>query len=220
MKTRIILFFAFLFMLSAFLTNAQTSFAILGGVNLQNLNGKDYEGDKLENDLIIGFHAGLNAQIPIATDFYFQPGLLFSTKGAKNEFGQITSTFKLSYIELPLNLVYKPALGSGYIMLGFGPYVGYGITGKSIVEGSGNKIESDIEFTNTIEATDPIATTYFKALDAGANFFFGYEMAMGVFVQLNAQLGLIKINPEDKRIPEGDTAVKNTGFGLSVGYRF
>jgi hypothetical protein len=43
------------------LAGSKTSFAILGGVNLQNLNGKDMSGNKLENDMLIGFHAGVNA---------------------------------------------------------------------------------------------------------------------------------------------------------------
>ena len=74
------------------LTGSKTSFAILGGVNLQNLNGKDMSGDKLENDMIIGYHAGVNLQLPIAPEFYFQPGLLYNTKGAKNTEGLVTST--------------------------------------------------------------------------------------------------------------------------------
>jgi hypothetical protein len=53
---------------------AKSSFAILGGVNFYNLNGKDNNGNKLANDMIIGFHAGLNLQIPVAPQFYFQPG--------------------------------------------------------------------------------------------------------------------------------------------------
>jgi hypothetical protein len=225
MKKRI-MYFVFLFMLSASIAIAQssdgarTSFAVLGGVNFQNLNGKDFNGAKLSNDMIIGFHAGVNAQIPIAPGFFFQPGLLFSTKGAKNTEGSITATNKLSYVELPLNLVYKGALGNGYIMIGFGPYVGYGIMGKAIVEGGSEKITSDVEFKNVVDATDPLTTTYFKALDAGGNIFAGYETASGIFIQLNTQLGMIKINPEDNRFPGGETAVKNTGFGLSVGYRF
>ena len=59
------------------------SFAILGGVNFQNLNGKDAVGDKLKNDMIIGYHAGVNIQIPVVPEFFFQPGLLYSLKGAK-----------------------------------------------------------------------------------------------------------------------------------------
>ena len=217
------LFLVFLLMLSAAFANAQskTTFGILAGVNAQNLNGKDFNGGKLANDMIIGFHAGVNAQIPIAPEFYFQPGLLFSTKGAENTQDAINTKYQLSYVELPLNLVYKGALGNGFVMVGFGPYVGYGINGKVTLDGGGSgKVESDVEFKNVVELTDPLTTPYFKALDFGGNVFAGYEMASGIFLQLNAQLGMANINPEDKRFPGGKTAIKNTGFGLSLGYRF
>lgn len=226
MKTKIILFFAVL-MFSTTLVSAQSSgmqFGILGGVNFQNLNGKDYSGDKLENDMIVGFHAGVNVLIPIAPEFYFQPGLLFSTKGATNEnviLGTtITTTTNLSYIELPINLVYRGELGNGFVLVGFGPYVGYGIGGKVSVEGGSVTLENDVEFKSVVETDDELLTPYFKAFDAGANVFAGYEMAGGLFMQLNAQLGLLNINPEDKRIIDDESSVKNTGFGLSLGYRF
>jgi hypothetical protein len=189
MKTRLISI-ALILMLSSTLAIAQstdkgkTSFAILGGVNFQNLNGKDIAGNKLENDMIFGYHAGVNIQIPVAPEFYFQPGLLFTTKGAKN----LTGTFKLSYIELPLNFVYKGLLGNGYVMVGFGPYVGYAITTKG----------GD-----------------FKAFDAGGNIFAGYEMAGGIFCQLNTQFGMLNIKDSSDK-----SSIKNTGFGLSIGYRF
>ncbi len=215
-----------IFTLSGFMAFAQgpvdskTSFAILGGVNFQNLNGKDMSGDKLENDMLIGFHAGLNVQIPVAPEFYFQPGLMFSTKGAKSTDGNFKSTYNISYIELPLNFVYKAKVGSGYIMLGFGPYVAYGIGGKTTSEGGSASAESDIEFKNEVESDDPLTTTYIKPLDAGANLFFGYELQAGLFLQLNTQLGLLDINPEDKRFTDDDSTLKNTGFGFSLGYRF
>jgi hypothetical protein len=184
---------------------SKTSFAVLGGVNLQNLNGKDESGNKLENDMLIGFHAGVNLQLPVAPEFYFQPGLLFSTKGAKIS----TTSYKLSYIELPLNFVYKALVGNGYFMLGFGPYVAYGIGG------------TDIEFKKTVEAGDSDAIKYFKPFDAGANLFFGYELPAGLFLQLNTQLGLLDINPEDNRIAgDNESTLKNTGYGISLGYRF
>jgi hypothetical protein len=193
--------------------DAKTSFAVLGGVNFQNLNGKDFNGDKLENDMLLGYHAGVNIQLPIAPQIYFQPGLLYSVKGAKIS----TYKYKLSYVELPLNLVYKALLGKGYFMLGFGPYVAYGIGGKVIPE-SGTAI--DIEFKNVVETSDPSTVAYLKALDAGGNIFAGYELASGIFLQLDTQFGMLKINPDDKRISGGKSSVKNTGFGLSLGYRF
>lgn len=218
---------AMILMLSASLALAQvpsgqrTAFGFLGGVNLQNLNGKDFSGDKLENDITLGYHAGLNIQIPIAPEFYFQPGVLFSTKGAITATDPVTRTIKLSYIEVPLNLVYKSLLGNGYVLVGFGPYAGYAMSGKDKYEGGSASYENDIEFKNVVDANDPITTTYFKAFDAGANVFAGYEMASGLFFQLNAQLGLLKINPEDNRLPGDDkSVVKNTGYGVSLGYRF
>jgi hypothetical protein len=225
MKTKLISLIAIL-LISVTVANAQgtdkskLSFAILGGVNLQNLTGTDFTGDKLTNDMLVGYHIGVNAQIPIVPEFYFQPGLLFSTKGAKTTTGSLTSTYKLSYVELPLNFVYRGLLGSGYVIVGFGPYVAYGIGGKVVTKGGDVSLDTDIEFTNTVEVGDPLLTTYFKAFDAGGNVFAGYEMAGGLFAQMNAQLGMLKINPEDKRITNDETSVKNTGFGFSVGYRF
>lgn len=195
------------------------SFGILGGVNFQNLNGKDFTGDKLENDLIVGYHAGVNVQIPVAPEFYFQPGVLFSTKGAKHTGSVLTSTTSISYIEVPLNLVYKGLLGNGYVLLGLGPYVGYGIMGKVKTETGSVSLDSDIEFKNVVEIGDPIAP-YYKAFDAGGNIFFGYEMAGGIFATLNAQLGMLNINPEYKALADDKSSIKNTGFGFSLGYRF
>ena len=200
--------------------NGKTSFAILGGVNFQNLNRENDSGDKLENDLIVGYHFGVNAQVPVAPEFYFQPGVQFSTKGAKNKDNAITSTYKLSYIELPLNFVYKGQLGNGYFMVGFGPYVAYGVGGKAKYEGGSVTAESDIKFKNEVVSGDPLTTVYIKPFDAGGNIFFGYEIAGGLFLQLNAQLGMINIQPDHYLNPDDSSTLKNTGYGLSLGYRF
>lgn len=207
MKTRLFTL-ALVLILSAPLAIAQTaergraSFGILGGVNFQNLNG-ELSGDKLENDMLLGFHGGVNIQIPIASEFYFQPGLMFAIKGAKNTYtilgADFTDETRINYIEIPLNLVYKGALSNGFVMLGFGPYLAYGISGKQIIEGSSFTIERGTDY---------------NALDAGANIFAGFEMASGIFLQLDTQLGLVNINPAD------NPTTKNTGFGFSLGYRF
>ena len=211
-------------MLSASFMIAQESnnisFAILGGANFQNLNGKDYGGDKLSNDMILGYHGGVNVQIRIAPEFYFQPGLMYATKGAKGSLGSIESTTTLNYLELPLNMVYKASLGSGYIMLGFGPYVAYGIGGKRITEGGIITVNQDVKFQNSVDPSDPLLAPYYKAFDAGANIFFGYEMAGGLFLQLDSQFGMLNINPEYTGLNNDKSTTNNTGFGLSLGYRF
>ena len=227
MKTRIFSLIMML-VLTGSITMAQStsrsSFAILGGINLQNLNGTNSAGDKLTNDMILGYHAGVNIQLPIALGFYFQPGLMYSTKGAKNTYSilgtEVTRTTKLSYIELPLNLVYKGQLGNGSVMLGFGPYVGYAIGGKYLTEGGSISIDNKIVFKGTIDEADDESHATFKTLDVGGNIFAGYQMSSGLFLQADTQLGMIKINPENNGNSNDKTSVKNTGFGLSLGFRF
>jgi hypothetical protein len=223
MKTKLIsILVIFLFSLTYVTAQPQgkTTFAVLGGVNFQNLTGKDHSGDKLENKLITGFHVGANVQIPLVPEFYFQPGILFSTKGGKFESNSVTTTTSLSYIEVPLNFMYKGMLGTGYVFLGLGPYIGYAVMGKVKDESGSESLKRDIEFQNVVELDDPLTVPYAKAFDMGGNIFFGYEMAVGVFAQLNAQLGLVKINSEYEVIPDDKAVMKNTGFGLSLGYRF
>ncbi|MFN2379320.1 MAG: porin family protein [Bacteroidales bacterium] len=200
--------------------NGKTSFGILGGVNFQTLTGTDHSGDELDNDLLIGYHAGFNIQIPIAPEFYFQPGVLYSLKGAKNISGSITSSTKVAYVELPLNLVYKGKLGNGYFMVGFGPYISYGIGGKVTTTGGDASLDTDVSFQDKVELTDPLATTYFKPYDAGGNIFAGFEMAGGLFLQFNTQLGMLKVNPENAWFTNDEAAKKHTGFGASMGFRF
>jgi hypothetical protein len=202
----------------------RTSFGIRGGVNFQNINGKDDNGDKLENDMLTGYNFGFNAEIPVAPDFYFQPGLLYSLKGAKSSdviLGQtITGEIKISYLELPLNFLYKPLLGSGHLLLGFGPYVALGIGGKATYEGGGSSLSQNIKFKNKVMNSDPDDVFYLRPLDAGANMLAGFEFRNKLSFQLNVQLGLLKINPEYEGAPDDKTSAKNTGFGFSLGYRF
>lgn len=231
MKTKTKLFaLSVIFILMTATLQAQVGFGIQGGVNFQNINGKDGSGEKLTNELITGFHAGVNINIPVATDFHFQPGLLFSVKGSKNDFfsaptkasGDYATTTRISYLELPLNLLYRPLVGKGHILLGFGPYIAYGIGGKEKSDfGSLASIERTVKFKNSVsDMTDLITNAYYRPFDAGANIFFGYELSNGIFLQLDAQLGMLKINPEYSWINDDKRSYKNTGFGLSLGYRF
>ena len=191
----------------------RTTFGVRAGVNFQTLNGKNASGDKLENNVRTGFHAGINAEVPLGTGFYLQPGVLYSQKGAEFE---NNDELQLSYLEVPVNFVYKPILGTGRMLLGFGPYVGFGIDGKYK---TANGAESEVGFENEVPA-NPSAGIYVKRMDAGANVLAGYEFANNFSFQLNAQLGLANILPEPASGSNNDARLKNTGFGLSLGYRF
>jgi hypothetical protein len=207
------------------LVNAQNpvSFGIRAGVNFQNINGKENNGSKLKNGLTPGFNAGLTADIPIGVDFYLQPGILYSLKGAKLKnyeyMGQrFNGVLKLSYVEIPISLLYKPVLGKGKLLLGFGPYAAFGIGGRADLTNPSRNY--NVKYKKDVNGSD-IATTpfYYNPIDAGANIFAGYQFNNKFSVQLNSQLGLVKINSTINGVDQGDAAHKNTGFGVSLGYR-
>lgn len=195
-------------------TASGISFGIRAGVNLQNINGKDVDGDKLENKLVPRFQGGVLVDIPLADQFCIQPGLLFSGKGAKEKDTDLK--VNISYIDVPVTFLFKPVLGTGHMLLGVGPYIGFGIGGN--VEDN-NENERKIKFENEITPAQYATDFYARRLDAGANLLVGYEMSSKLSIQLNAQLGMAKINPEITGVSD-KTAMRNTGFGLSLGYRF
>jgi len=220
MKTKALLL-AFTVTAFAFGSKAQTTFGLRAGVNFQNINGKEFDGDDTENKMKTGFNVGVNAEIPVAPDFYVQPGVLFSTKGAKVEFDGLKYNANLSYIEVPINFLYKPTLGTGKLLLGVGPYVAFGIGGT--LKDFKNK-DVDVEFEKSITAAQYLGKetpyAFRKRFDAGGNLLFGYETASKISIQLNAQLGMINTNPEIEGVSNDKTKHKNTGFGISLGYRF
>jgi hypothetical protein len=194
-------------------TMGKTTFGIRAGINFQNITGKDGNDKDLDYKLKTGFHVGVNADIPIAPEFYVQPGLLFSTKGAKYDDAADTRT-NVSYLEIPVNFLYKPVLGTGKLLLGFGPYAAFAVGGKI----KSDNADVDIKFDNEVSPTSPDAYRTMKRFDFGANLLAGYEFSNRLSAQLNAQLGLVKINPKITGI-SSDAKAKNTGFGVSLGYR-
>jgi hypothetical protein len=61
---------------------------------------------------------------------------------------QDNAELQLNYLEIPVNLVYKPVLGAGRLLLGFGPYVGFGLGGKLKVA---TEQKTDVEFTKNYD---------------------------------------------------------------------
>ncbi len=192
-----------------------TTVGIHAGANMFNINGKNAAGAELKNKLNTGFSAGLDVAIPLGGGSYLQPGVDFTQKGTETE-GGIKTT--LNYIDIPVNFVYKPVLGTGNLVLGFGPYVGFGLSGKvTNPDGTSTKVVYRDEFDRTVPAT----TVQLRKSDAGANFLAGYEFANSLSLNLKAQLGLKDINPDmGNEGANNQTRFRNTGFGLSLGYRF
>lgn len=222
-------------MLVAFTVPALQSKAQIGiraGVNLSNVGAKDIQGDKIDTKIVPGFHAGLTFDIPVADEFYIQPGALFSTKGFKQEVvassvANYTRKETPYYVEVPVNFIFKPELGNGNLLLGAGPYVAYGLGGKYKNDGNlgslGLSTNGDLEFVNDYDDQSSTSdkSVYGKPLDYGGNLLVGYEFSNKLSAQLNAQLGMANLIPKNGGAkPDADAKFKNVGFGISLGYKF
>ena len=96
---------------------------IKAGVNLSNM----YVDDVSDENMKVGLNAGFFAKLPVARGFSIQPELLYSSKGAKEEYdnfieGEGEYRFNLNYVELPVLAVFNL---SKNFNLHLGPYVSY-----------------------------------------------------------------------------------------------
>jgi len=200
--------------------DAGVRFGALAGGGVQTFIGENYWGDKLDNKLNPGFHAGANAIIPVIGDLWIQPGVNFSFKGSRQHIviDDITKTTNLGYVEIPLFILYRPQLGDGHLLFGAGPYGAYGLMGNERTKIASVTTELKVRFKDDA-AGEPATYVYYRGIDAGAGALIGYELYNGFFAHLNGQMGLLKLN-SDYGLPNDQTVKKNLGFSLSAGFRF
>lgn len=225
----------FLLILLTFFTfyktaHAQTKIGLKAGVSFSNIREKDEQGKKTATQIMPGAHFGLTLDIPIAKQLYLQPAAVYADKGFKQAKGGWFGTadgveVDVSYIEVPLNLLYKPKVAGGALLLGAGAYAAYGTGGKW--KSATDPLIGDIRLRNyghVIFKNDGMdgefeSYLYGKPLDYGLNFLIGYEILNQLSLQFNTQVGLANLQPKYGSIqPKGD--LKNIGFGFSLGYKF
>lgn len=194
MKTRKILtlvtFLIFSVLISSKIHAQEISGGIKGGLTMSNLY---IDRDDLDDENArFGYHAGLFSQIMFFETFGVMPEILFTTKGTKATYtGLIDQTvkFNLSYLELPVLLVFRPV---EILEFYTGPYAGL-------------MLGSNIEFSGLIDGEDEIDRDNFNTLDYG--FVAGIAMNFGnVKAGLRYSIGLQKL---------ADTNVTNILLGDS-----
>lgn len=183
---------------SVAMLNAQTGLGLQAGVNFSNITGKNMDNFKMKT----GFQVGANYNIPVADQFVVQPGLNYLQNGYKISTSGGKSTTTYSYLQLPVLFQFRPELANGSkVIVGAGPYAAYGI----------GKIKDKWDEGSVSVSWDDYGQEKF---DAGAKIVIGYELANGISLNLNGDLGLMKLNKESVNKP------RNTAFGVTVGYRF
>lgn len=203
----------------------QAQISVSAGIHFSTMTGHNVGATDLKVSLNIGFHAGVLYDMPVSEYLLVQPGLLFSTKGftEKGSPGPDHYTFKKAgyYAELPINIIYRPSLGKGHLLLGAGPYFGYGLGGRWTNESTLNT-KGEVVFVNDFNAYDNNNgknLVYGKKTDFGMNVLTGYEFSNKIFVQLYGQHGLKDLTPlrDGEKL---DVKQNNVQFGISAGYKF
>ncbi|RAV98126.1 porin family protein [Pseudochryseolinea flava] len=169
------------------------------GLNLANFGGDDVEDAEIRPS----FHVGGYLNLAFSDALSLQPELLFNSVGTKGSYEdeilgvpvEVEETVKLSYISIPINLVYS----FGPVNIHAGPQFGFLLSAKSEYEINGSSDEEDVK-----EA--------YKGMDIGVGVGLGAH-----FGKLNAtaryNLGLSSIADDD------DADVKSNVIQISLGYR-
>lgn len=179
------------------------------------------------SDMKWGYQFGLFADYVLPSDFYFQSGLIFESKGAKynlnKEEGGIIA-YDMSYVvdsnngvsdqNISINTIYlQVPVYAGYkfdltnnldISIALGSYFAYGVGGKSTVK------DYDIDGNVTESKDDVFGKDKWKRFDAGLSALLGAEYKKVSF-NLGYDFGMVNID----RTYE----VYNRNLFMNVGYR-
>ena len=182
---------------------AQIKFGLKAGLNLSTMTLKGL-GISIDPKTLVGFNVGVVSEITLSGNLCLQPAVLYSAKGSK--FSVMSEEFQISpsFIEIPVNVVYKFDLGVVKLFLNAGPYAAYGIGGK--VESGGESV--DIVF-GTKETDD------MKPLDFGINVGAGVEIS-NIIISANYGLGLANLST----VTTDDEEMKTKVIGFSIAYLF
>jgi hypothetical protein len=205
-----IFFLAAIFALCFQAQSQKTRIGFTGGVSIANMHSK-VDGESDNGKSRVGLLAGVLIDVPLNSQFSFQPGLQFVQKGTKDEqtYGGVTEKVKLNinYVELPLNFLYNAKSNSGNFFIGAGPYIAMGISGKWKYDDGPDSYSENVKFGSSDE--DDI-----KGMDIGANFTTGFCFPNGLFIAANYNMGLSNLFPGGS----SDDTLKNRYFGIRLGY--
>lgn len=176
------------------------------------MNVADITGDSKIEGHNMSFNAGVVACFPLVDNVFLEPGVYFSVKGdchkEKIAGDNYKSVINLSYLEIPINGVYKYEVNSNLTLRGhFGPYFGFGLFGSSKAKVNGDKVDG-----SEVKAFSSKGHGY-DVFDIGLNFGCGIEFS-ACYLGVQYGLGLKNFS--------GDSAYKmrNNVFSVDFGINF
>ena len=182
-------------------------FGIKGGLNLTNL----YVANVSSEHMKAGFNAGVFAKLPVTRGFSIQPELLYSVKGAKDDYNNLAEgsgeyRFNLGYIELPLLAVVNLAPNFN---LHAGGYAAYLVSAN--VE--------DVNSNGTITGATELNADNFQRWDFGLVGGLGFDIE-NFTLGARYNYGLTNIGKSGSLSGDLTQNSKNAGVSIYIGLGF
>ena len=231
---------------------AQIGLAPEVGISIANLRGKvesqsliaggSTQEKSVSADPTFGLRGGVNLKLGLTERLSIQPGLFYVAKGGKDKddftdaLGNTYNTeskISVSYLELPVNVVYNISNnGGGGIFVFGGPYLGYAFGGKEKINVSATigGVKTDTEKSNDLDIGSEDSDQGvlpngddWKALDYGFQVGLGYTLPIGLYAKAQYQMGLADVKPDALAnttlgLGSVNNTIKNWGFAVTVGY--
>ncbi len=178
------------------MTNAQDKieFGVRAGLNINSLSEDGWKSR-------VGYHVGAVMDWNVAENLYVQPGLYFTTRGAKADGADVK--INMNYLQIPVSVSYRfPVSDNVKIDVNAGPYVACGLGGKL------KSSDEEESYEVKVFGSEGIC----KRFDAGLRF------GAGVHIQ-RISLGLI-YDLGLTNIADSEGKIKNGSFQISLGYNF
>jgi len=171
-------------------------FGAKAGLNLTNIVGDDAD----DFDMKAGLYFGGFMNVSLNDKLSFQPELLYSMQGAKDEYKEegmsFDETIKLSYLNIPMLL--KMSLGtSNKVHVYAGPQLGFLLDAKVDIDGTDLDIKDEM-----------------NSVDFSFNLGLSYDVSDNMSLDVRYNRGLSKLGDE------GDAKMYNSGFQFGAAYTF
>jgi len=238
MKKKIsILALIFLTIVSSAQSLIPIKYGIKTGLNFSSLNISSIEGVKpTDNSSQAGIAAGFIVHIPLSDEWFINPEVLYSQKGASFNYAfthdyelnqrdeyKTTNQLTLSYVELNPTISYK---ATDKLALNFGPSVSFLIGEKYVY--TQDPVRDITNITHIL--TDGLVET--TSLDVGLNLGISYFFTEHFFVDTRVYTGFMEVttatqpyeifivNGTQIDTPEPAYNLKNRSIVLSIAYLF
>jgi hypothetical protein len=139
-----------------------------------------------------GALGGIYLDVPLSKELIFRPGVEVVSKGVreKDDYSSFDYPVIFTYIDFPLNILYKKNYTNGHLIAGGGPVIGFPVSDYN----GGYPLKTEFSINGLI----------------------GYELAIGFSLNLNYTYGLSNASRNKQIISK----ISNRYLGITVGYTF